>query len=446
VITDTVSVAFADAFGNEAASEVISLRPFDIYANYHLWNKAVREGNLEAARLHSERLSYFPRDAIFPEYEPLLYYTLQTIPDLISKGIWGQDKALVVLRTLVWQYPDSPIVADFLFDSASLGIDKAERVSLLAEFYYRAGELDRVIESGERFCIMKGNEISKYSLKDSTCKYGANCEDGFPMLRESVPSLTPYSCSVPKNSSDPGLLSYVCAKDFEIPSDLSKALDDRMDDHRIVAELLELPPRDLSLGPNMVENPDFEVVSGDGFSSWIWSDMYNRLPFNAGSFVGGEDSFAPFNGQYNARINGLWTQDKANRSPARAGFWQRTSLLEDSVKGPIIVSERYPYVISFYYRTIHLSENSRATVWLSDDPDVFWAGDHSLPPTFGTWHHFVAVGWNRSGGDIVIEPLVRLFGVGQVDFDLIQIRPIEVFEYAKIKPSGTLFLSAEVNP
>jgi len=105
---------------------------------------------------------------------------------------------------------------------------------------------------------------------------------------------------------------------------------------------------------------------------------------------------------------------------------------------PITLTMNVPYVLSFYYRTTRVPDG-KATVWVSGDPDVFWAHDHGLPATGGAWRHFVAVGWNRADAEAAICPLVRSFAPGYVEFDDVEVWPIWLSEGTTVEVGEARF-------
>jgi hypothetical protein len=202
---------------------------------------------------------------------------------------------------------------------------------------------------------------------------------------------------------------------------LEEALKARTDDPRIAAELLGVSVEDLKLGPDLVENGEFEEWVGGRPSGWVWWTMFNREPYDAGAFAAGGDGLPPFEGRRTVRVDGFWVQQQEDKSPARAGFWQWDEM--ERVLRPITLGTDGPYVFSFHYRTMRVPERE-AKVWVSNDPDVLWAGYHGLPATDGAWRHFVAVGWNHADGEAAICPLVSSFAPGSVEFDNVQVRPV----------------------
>lgn len=217
---------------------------------------------------------------------------------------------------------------------------------------------------------------------------------------------------------------------------LGEVLETRTDDRHIVAELLGVSMESVELGPNLVEDGGFEEWMGGRPSRWMWWTMFNRNPYNAAAFAAGGDGLLPFEGRAVARVDGFWVQQREDKSPARAGFWQWDEL-EQNLR-PITLTTRGPYVFSFHYRTTRVPEGG-ARVWVSDDPDVLWAGYHGLPATDGAWHHFVAVGWNRAGTERAIYPLFSSFAPGSVAYDNVQLRPVELSTEATVAISEARF-------
>jgi len=222
---------------------------------------------------------------------------------------------------------------------------------------------------------------------------------------------------------------------------LREALAARTDDRRIVAELLGVSVEDVELGPNLVENGGFDEWVEGRPEWWTWSDMFNHEPFNAAAFAGGVDGLLSFEGQQAARVDGFWIQQQEDKSRARCGYWQQWDEEQHSRRS-ITLTVGSPYLLSFYYRTENLA-NGAATVWVSYDPMVLFAHDHGLPSTGEDWHHFVAVGWNRSDAEAAIRPLIRSFATGSVEFDDVQVRAIGLAEGTTVEADDTRFWMAQ---
>lgn len=480
VISDSVALALLSMPTVKNATRIVALRPYDLCANYYLWSNATLAEQADNARTYAGSLRYFSEDAILPSSDALLEHTLLIVPELIDKGVWDYKTAFMVLSTLVWQRVDVPGVQELLIELTQRYPEEPTWGFLLAELYQRSGKLEQALTTYHQVWAMQNAPLSTALRLGQV--YNAlvlsDAVSGHETQRQAVAWFATYHLLVPGDLLGLAFLSQTCAQlesvgiddlhcrdaakqviedggplleRHSIPYDaassvLQAALAYYADDRRIVANMLQVPVEGIFLGPNLMQDSGFEELKvGKDSTPWRWSDMFNRVPFNAGNFIGGVDSLTPREGQQSARINGLWVQQEEGKSRARAGFWQRSDPL--SPETTIVLAANRPYVISFDYRTLDLSGGGTATIWVSEDPDVLWANDHSLPPTGGVWHHFVAVGWNRSGRDARIEPLVRLFGVGQVEFDAVQVRPLLISETLKIQPSTTLFyISTGIQP
>jgi tetratricopeptide (TPR) repeat protein len=471
IISDTIAFALLDDGGPDAASQILSLRPFDLYANYHLWLRYTRVERPEAAALHADRLSYFPQQAVLPLYEPLFSPVLLLIPDLVSEEFWSYETAWAVLDSVVWTAADAPSVESALIRLTERYPEEPAWAFMLAESYHRAGELDQAVMGYRRVLEMEEAPPLTYLRLGAVYEALAGVDGGPYSLQQAVERYADYFYLVPEDLLGLQSLGRACAaldtagvvdahcaevsqqlggvsgQVADSPATvLSAALAHLTDNQRVAADLLGIPAEDLTLGPNLIQNAGFESSQREPLPRWVWSDMSNRAPFNAGCFVGGADSLAPFEGRQSARVNGLWVQQEAGKSHARAGFWQRFDLLESGQ--PITLTTGMPYLISLDYRTTGLSAPAMATLWMSESPDVLWGSqDYTLPSTNGSWYHVVVVGWNRAEEDVAVRPLVRLFGVGQVEFDDMQLRPLDMVDAGSLEPTDPLFyISQGIRP
>jgi hypothetical protein len=211
---------------------------------------------------------------------------------------------------------------------------------------------------------------------------------------------------------------------------LGEALTEHTDDRRIVAELLGVRMEDVELGPNLVKNGGFEVWAGKSPRQWTWAGQFSQEIRSSAVFVGGSERLSFWEGQAAARLDGLWVQDQKGKEPARAGFWWHDT---------IDLTARGPYVISFEYRTRGSTDEGMA-VWLTGSDDVLWSHNHRVPATDGSWHRFVAVGWNDSRGEGAIRPLLRSYVTGTATFDNMQVRAVEATKATRARRRETIFL------
>jgi len=456
-VADMVALALLCGDSTEAFLRVFTLRSDDLWANYRLYQRSSQVSDEFGVEQAISRLRYFSQTAIMP-FDPLLNYTFGILVPLLKDEVWSQHTALAVARVWIWQRGGLPGLEQVLSDLIMYYPEAPAWQFLLGEFYHRQGKLELAINSYKKTLLLDDN------YDQARLRLGIIYEELFSSyglqenLRQSINSYTQYYQRNPEDLLVIYHLQKICAQfdslnitsiDTFGPKDgrcfldvamLHEALASRTDNKRIAATLFQLPTEAISLGPDLVNNGDFEVRQEDNFPGWIWSDMFNRAPFNAANFIGGQDDLISLRGDHYARIEGLWVQFDGAKSRARAGFWQRRNP-KDSQREIVLFPDR-PYLVSLYYRTSNLSNDAIATIWVSDDPALLWANDYRLPSTDGDWRHFVAVGWNRTGGEARIEPLVRLFGVGQVEYDALQIMPVTVGKGVVIEPVDTLFFTS----
>ncbi len=195
----------------------------------------------------------------------------------------------------------------------------------------------------------------------------------------------------------------------------------------LAARLLQIPEQALQLGTDIVYSGNFVLpepcihcqplsLSISNVPDWQPSIMADGKTWQAGAFVVGLAPQDRTNECCTLRVDGLKIEFlDANLEPARAGM----------VHDPITVTHELPYLVSFVYRTQDVTEPG-ASIWLSEKPEVFFAGDKFLPHTNGAWKRVTIIAWNRSGQDATIQPLLRSFSEGSVWFDDFSVRPILV--------------------
>jgi tetratricopeptide (TPR) repeat protein len=409
-----------------------------LYADYSLWRAALTGEDLASARTYSETLVYFPLEALHPTNERLLDYAAQVIPQLYEAQLWDRPRVLNVVSFLVWQHHGAASVERLLTQLGQRYPAEPDWPFYLAELYQRQGDLVQARAVYEQVLAMDPEYAPAYlrlgMVAEASCaERSASCEG----LQEAIRWYNAYHDRRPDDLS--GLIklaeTYTALGRPEAAL-FQREFDARIDDRRIVAELLGLPVTDVTLGSNQVENAGFEEWLAGRPNMWAWWTMFNREPFGDAAFAGGSDGLPPFARRGATRIDGLWVQMRQDKSPARAGFWYWDKA--GRALQPINLSDGEPYVFSFDYRTVRLAAGA-ARAWVSDDPDVLWAGYHGLPATDGAWHHFVAVGWNRAGAKGAIYPLLSSFGPGSVVYDNVGLRPVELSARAAVASSEARF-------
>jgi tetratricopeptide (TPR) repeat protein len=439
LMSDTVACAYLQRGAPDDVARAYALRPGDLYANYHLWHMAQDASDVEAATVFSDTLVYFPLEAVHPTNERLLDYAAEVIPFLLEEGLWDRERTLNVVSFLVWQHSGASGVERLLEQLIRRYPAEPDWPFYLAEFYHRRGDLGRAevayrqvleVDPGYTQSYLRLGVVaetkSQRRLEEAAswyCRYYKVAPQDLLGLKRLAAVCAALEEAGVENEHCRKAASQVDAEPETIASAvLQEALTAYTDDRGIVAELLGVPVTDVELGPNLVENSGFEVIRKKP-EGWKWSDMFNREPFNAAAFAGGGEELLSFEGQQVIRVDGFWVRRQEDRSLARAGFGQRSE---------VVLAENLPYLFSLYYRTLRVPDG-KASAWVSGDPKVLWALDHGVVATNGAWRRFVAIGWNRSGAEAAIHPLVRSFAAGSVEFDDVQIRLIRLPETTAVE-------------
>jgi tetratricopeptide (TPR) repeat protein len=414
-------------------------------------------------------LIHFPPEALDPTDKRLLSYAVRMIPELLDVGLWDKEKTLNVSSYLIWQHSTSESVGYLLEDLIARDPNEPIWSFYLAELYHRQEQFDRAKAVYQQVLGMDPSYAQAY------LRLGMVSEAAGEPLSEAIRWYTQYSALVPNDLLGLRHLTEMCtvleetgtemgscqeaalrfsssvtpvspsgspmspgetvaASPISSPTVILRAvLDERTDDHVIVAGLLDLPVEDIELGPNLVGNGEFEAWTDGTPRGWMWSAMFNKAPFQSAAFWGGAEDLLAYGGGRAARVQGSWVGSEEEKSPARAGFWH----------GDISTSVSIPYVISFSYCTIEVLDDGELGIWLSYDPGIFWSYVRRLPQTSGTWQRFVAVSWNRSDYEASIRPLISLFDAGRLVFDDIQVRTVYLRERYRIESTDTKFWLSE---
>jgi tetratricopeptide (TPR) repeat protein len=175
-ISDVVALAYLDlAAGEQVGGETggqggvgqclqqaSALRPSDLYANYHLWRRALQSGDLAGATVYSETLTYFSLEAVHPADERLLEYAADVIPALLEDGLWDRERTLNVVSFLVWQHNQAAGTARLLERLIERYPAEPEWSFYLAELYHRRGDLDQAEASYRRVLDIDPNYAQAY--------------------------------------------------------------------------------------------------------------------------------------------------------------------------------------------------------------------------------------------------------------------------------------------
>jgi tetratricopeptide (TPR) repeat protein len=179
--------------------------------------------------------------------------------------------------------------------------------------------------------------------------------------------------------------------------------------------LVDLLPKGISLGPNLIVNGGFERWECYELPGWIWTPMADGKTWNRGAFVYGLDRENVVSGYNSLKIQGLWLENKPMLEAARAGVLQH-------VQGS---TSRKTYIMSFRYRTRGL-EDDGASVWVGTrggSPPIMY--ELGLPATSGEWRMV----WLIIGGEYDVDaPLdisLRIWQPGEAWFDEVSMQEID---------------------
>jgi len=161
-VSDTVALAYLQRSAPGDLPRARTLRPGDLYANYHLWMQARQDGDLGAAAVYSETLTYFPLEAVHPADERLLDYAAEAIPSLLEEGLWDRDKTLNVASFLVWQHHGAAGVEQLLEQLIERYPTDPDWPFYLAELYHRRGDLDRAEAAYRQVLALDQNYAPAY--------------------------------------------------------------------------------------------------------------------------------------------------------------------------------------------------------------------------------------------------------------------------------------------
>jgi tetratricopeptide (TPR) repeat protein len=426
-ISDAVALAYLDLAtrgqGDGGQGEVRQwlerargLRPGDLYVNYCLWKQAREAGDMAAAAIYSETLAYFPLEAIHPADERLLNYAADAIPDLLEEGLWDRDKALNTVSFLVWQHNGAAGVERLLERLIERYSSEPDWPFYLAELYHRQGSLAQAEAAYQQVLAVDPAYTQAYlrlgMVAETGCKSPVvSCEG----LEEAAGWYKQYSNMVP----DDVLGLRKLAEIYETlgrpeAAVLREEFEARTSGQRIAAELLGVPEQNVELGPNLVENGEFDVWEGVNPVGWQ-PGFYLGRHGDSGLHVAGEDALA--------------TEGKAVRLVTLWG-----GLMPDGTRTHAeYVGKSFPvtdikYLVSLYYCSQHFTEGS-GLAFLGDyvHSGGLVLAYYSLPHSGGQWRvvHTLVDGPSASTS---VVPLVRDWGVGQLWVQAFVVRSVACVE------------------
>ena len=401
-------------------TKAFELRPGDIFATYHLWLLANESGDAKQAERYTDQLQYFPIEAVRPLVPELIDRFVELVPILVDQNLWEKDLASNVVSYLVWQYYDRESVENLLYTLDKQFPQESIWRFALGELYHRRGEWD----SAESVYLSLLNypsfpdEVYLRLGMVSEAKCGAQ-RRGCEFLENARAWYEQYRLRVPDD--------LMTAKKLVSINSLSRGTQSSIgdqtssDDQLIIAELLNVPADEITLGPNLILNGDFEEWTDSRPNWWMTSNMATGSEWNAGTFWADHDSLDSWQNE-SVRIQGLWLRSESGKFPGRYGYWHFDPATQAARTIPLEFGKSY--VLSIYYRTDAQSSKG-AALWTSYESTAFTEGDLYLPPTDEVWKKAIVFGTPSSTSDIFVSPLIRTFGVGKFWFDNIELRSVD---------------------
>jgi len=391
--------------------QVISLDQDNVYALYQFAEICETLGKGEALLVEEtyRRIQHFAPQSIGPHQDRRLdQFTAAIIPGLVENHIWSLDDALNVISFWIWQGEQEAAKQAV---AGLMEIDPGQ-----AQLYYYQGQLCR--QRGELQEAIDALKTAVGSDAEFSPAYleMARTYETTGDLSEAISWYERYHRMAPHDLFSLKKLAqlYQQIGEPEAAARWQEELKARTDDKAVVAKVLGVERDELLLEPNLIENPGFEQGETSPLG-WDWSLMAAGDVWNEATFFGGVDALEVYEGKQSSRVEGFWTERAVDREGARAGYWAKE----------IELAPNSLWVLSFYYRTWNLSDGD-ASVWVSYDPQVIFAGDHGLPATYGAWRKAVIIGWNKKASTGVVKPLLRNWGVGSVWFDDVGLREIHI--------------------
>lgn len=419
VVSDTMAFAYLEQStqtppDQHSADAALTLRPWDLYSNTIRWQMLVASNDESGASLVRQRLSDFPLAAIHPADERLLDYAAKAIPDLDRAGVWDQERLQNVVAFLVWQHHDAQGVEKLLHTLAEQYPQDARWELYLGELFQRRGEVDKAIA---RYELASNKDPS---LAQATLRLGMAHEQ-YSDFEAAAGWYERYRELAPEDLAGlAGLARVALVLNRFDAGTLRQELADALDEQIAVAALLDVAQAEVNLGPNLLPEGDFEAMADGVPKGWTTADYAtgrsNSTPTAA--FLAGADSLVALEaGNRSARIDGVWMQRPGDGLYGLVG-------LRDREQGTymIDIQPQTVYALSGIYRTAGGADQVSVSVGNSR-VGLF---QERLPPTSETWRPFAFVGCHSGADTQPMQVLLSTRSTGQVWFDNVALRPVDV--------------------
>jgi len=374
--------------------QALTLDPNSLWA----WSQLSRPlfGPVRDALRHVREYRLFMPD------DQLTRFTARAAIDLIERDIWTVDEGLNVVRVLLGRSQPSEaakvlqVLQAQAPDDARLGSAAAEIAAQLGDPVRAAVLWEQVAKTGAApgtaWCAAAAQwrASGQWSQAQATNKL---CLQAWPDDQLALAG-SQETCD---QLEDP-----LCAQ--EAAGRLTG-----ISLRNSVAQILNLDGNQVVLGPNMVLNGGFE--ERDWARPWLaryWEiGIWDGFQHDRAAFYVDLDRRS-WSGQVSAVLIGLWRKDTELPSGAYA----------ELIGPPILIPGQAAYVLSLYYRT----EDLFGLAFLLDGrPESQTFDGTSLPATEQRWRQAVVVAVNPAPQASYIRPQLRLWGLGALWFDEVQV-------------------------
>jgi len=349
--------------------QVIAFRPFDLYANYHLWRHAAQTGDLAEATRRHEKLVYFSTEAVTTKGDPeLLEYVFAIFPHLLSDDVWGLDRSQNLISYWVWQYPESSTLRHLLEDLVEKSPKTAEWRYYLGELSQRLGQFDVARQYYQQAISIDTDSVA--------------AQDRLAWLTDTLPS----SLAGPPLAETP------------------------QQNQELVAQMMGIPVAAVQLGSNLLGRDTFSGAPPGRAEGWRYSFAPGLLGWQ---FFAGKDALER---DGSARIVNLWWPAEDSVS----GYIPYAEYIGDPVMVPT------PWLmVSLWYKQ---QGNPRDIGLVVIGTEGTWKPFFTETYIFNTkerWSRLVVVGpAPRAPGKFF--PVVRNGGASNVWFHDVALYPIQV--------------------
>ena len=363
-LTDSISETIANAYlkvgDSDAPAQILELRPNDLWATYHRWLQDRQEGKAAGAEQFALSLGRFSLDAISPANDIRFNAALQTMPELFDQGIWDLHTLRSVVAYLVWRASDRPALENLLNTLSTRYPDSEIWPLYMGELYQRNGDLDAAAA-----------------------------------MYAHAQSLNPQSAAVAT---------------YGIREDFGRATSDSDADLEFVATALGIDPREIQIGPSLIENSGFDRWQGDTPEGWRFETYMGGDSDNA-VYVTGQDSNPPDTSV--ARILAL-----------RGGMLSDGTMTLGEYWGPQIVADGSRYLVTITYRSDGFTEGTPLIIF----GNYSQAGGEillleTLMATQATTETARFLTPASTPGTPLV-PVIRNWGNGQLWIESIEVRPV----------------------